>query len=46
VIQLHGGAEPAVQPLMAGDLATIVIEDDLAGADPRGDPEPSEADRQ
>ena len=35
-----------MQPLVAGDLATVVMKDDLAGADFRRHPQPGEADRQ
>ena len=35
-----------MQPLVPGDLAPVVMEDDLPGADPGGDPQPGEPDRQ
>ena len=39
VIKRRAGAESAVQPFVAGDLAALMADDDLAGADRGSDPQ-------
>jgi hypothetical protein len=45
VVEPGGGLKAPVQAWVAGDLASLVADHDLARADPGGDAQPDQADR-